>query len=89
MQKEVPQYILDKLDFNEDKIRECLREIREIRSEIMVSNTYIPEIERLLSDEKYRILLAISKSKNKKEAYRLLNMNERTFYRKIRKYKIT
>jgi len=91
MKKEVSEYVLERLDFNENKLRECLKEIREIRSGIFsvkIDTSNIPDIKRLLGSEKYRIITALCLTDNRKAAYKLLNMNERTFYRKLKNYKI-
>ena len=44
---------------------------------------------QMLSSEKYRIELAIKLTKNDQAAITLLNLRERTFYRKIKGYGIT
>ena len=82
--KEPTDYLLERLDFNEDRIRDCLQEIKDIRSSIRE----VPDILKLLSSERYRIKTALNMTKNKKKAYAMLNMNERTFYRKLKEYNL-
>ena len=43
---------------------------------------------KLLSSEKARIEFALKNTKSRKEVYMMLQMPERSFYRKLRKYKL-
>jgi len=46
-------------------------------------------IKKMLSDEKYRIEIAIQLTQNDQKAMGLLDMAERTFYHKLKSYGIT
>jgi DNA-binding NtrC family response regulator len=43
---------------------------------------------QLLGSEKYRIETALKIVKTNKQATEILNMNERTYFRKLKKYKL-
>ena len=89
--KEISEYILQRLDFNENKVRECLKDIKDIRKEvgeIVIRPSRIPEIMKLLSDERYRMVIALGFTNNRRETRKLLGMTERTFYRKLKKYEL-
>jgi len=91
MAKEIKAYLLERIDFNEDKIRECLKDFEKLRTEVKDTAFSIedfPDVMKLLSDEKYRMETAIKLTSNKKAAFELLRMNERTFYRKLIVYNI-
>jgi len=83
------KYTLDRLDYNENKINEALKEIKDLRDALVLDKEEIPvNISMLLKDEKYRMITAISLSKTNIEASIMLGISERSFYRKIKEYNI-
>jgi len=90
--------ILDRLDFNESRIREGLKDIKEIRKVVGNLKKYkrITEIVKsdddlllkILKSEKARIKLALELVKFKKDAAKLLGFSERTMYRKLKEYNL-
>lgn len=82
-------YTLKRLDFNETKIRESLQDIADLKLNLEIQNKF-PEIGilELLSSEKYRFKVAIDLAKNNIEAAKMLGTTERTFYRKIKEFKL-
>lgn len=79
---------LERLDYNENKINEALKDIKSMR-QALVFDTSKYDLKKLLSDESYRYRIAITLSKTNKEACSLLNTTERTFYRKLKEYRLT
>ena len=80
--REPSEYVLERLAFNEERVSDCLKEIRETRAFLNDSL----DVLKLLGSERLRIVTALYMTRNKKEAYKLLKMNERTFYRKLKEH---
>jgi len=78
--------VLDRLDYNEKRIREVLKDIHELKFKILVCEGN--SIMEVLSSEKSRIELALTVTNLKKEAAELLGMSYRTLHRKLIEYKI-
>jgi len=87
--EDIIDYTLKRLDFNETKIRDSLRDIEYLKLNLEMQNKF-PEIGilELLSSERYRFEVAIDLAKNNIEAAEMLGTTERTFYRKIKEFKL-
>jgi len=87
--EDIIDYTLKRLDFNETKIRDSLRDIEDLKLNLEMQNKF-PEIGilELLSSERYRFEVAIDLAKNNIEAAEMLGTTERTFYRKIKEFKL-
>lgn len=94
MQKEIKTVILERLDFNEKRIRDCMKEIRNCEKENesirlnIISYKEGFDAHKLLTDEKHRVFTAISMTKNNNNAAKLLNISIRTLQRKLKNYNI-
>ena len=87
---EVPEYILKKLDTLEGRIRILEGAVvSEVEKEIVteVESIYITDhdLDRLLKDEGYRLAIAISLSKTRKETFERMGIGERKGYRLIKR----
>lgn len=86
------KYTLDRLDFNEKKLKEVTQELEGLRTTMLINHNVGSvdnvNIKQLLGDEKYRCEIAVLLTKNFVAASKLLNVSERTFYRKLKEYKI-
>lgn len=78
--------ILERIDYNESKIKVILEDLKALKAQTYLDGEV--DVKKILSDEKYRMCIALKISNNNIEASELLNMSERTFYRKLRKYKL-
>lgn len=79
--------------FLQKKIANVKQQLTDIEEELQNLEPSTPlkggfDTRLLLTSEKYRIQVAIEITKNNLEAKELLNMNERTFYRRVKKYKL-
>lgn len=83
---EAVEFALEKLEYQKKKIDVILNDIEDIKNKLLCQTN--EGFMRLLRDEKYRIEVALSISKSKKEACVKLGMGERTFYRKLAEYNL-
>lgn len=74
--------ILDRIDFNEKRVREVLRYLNSIREQLR------PNANVNMFNEKFRIETALGLSKTKEDAAIMCEMSLRTFYRKLKEYGI-
>ena len=95
------EYTLKRLDFHENNLRAVLNEIHNIKTDINeyinsfnvklkdnIKNNVDVDVDKILNDESYRMEIALSKTTSHTKACHLLGMNKRTFYRKLKDYKI-
>jgi hypothetical protein len=86
---DIVEHAINRIEFNEHKINESLKELKELKDNLIVKYKH-PEIDikRLLQDEKYRYIIALKLSKNNVETAKLLGTTERTFYRKMNEFNL-
>lgn len=82
----------DRIDWNENRVHEILKELKELKSKIQVQialdNEVEPDIVKMF-DEKFRIQYALKLTNNKRrEAANLLKMSERNLYRLMNEHKL-
>lgn len=84
--------IYERIDFNESRIREVIKDLHGLR---LIIDNLKPDIEKidlpyddiirnLLISEDFRVKYAIMISKYFRDAAKLLGMSERNFYRKLK-----
>lgn len=87
--KNIINYALERLDFNEAKINKSLQEIKDLKLNLEIQAKFHEiNILELLQSEKYRYKIAIHLAKNNIEAAKILGTTERTFYRKIKELEL-
>ena len=89
----INKLVFDKIKQNEEKINESLRLMNEAQKEISFLKLNFKEgmlfdSFKLITSEKYRIETAILITDSIKKAANMLNMSERSLYRKRIKYNI-
>jgi len=87
--------ILDRINWNEDRVRDIQKELSALKDEIKTSEMIEKENNEdnfdiiSMFDEKYRLLTALKLSdKKRRQAAKLCQMSERNFYRLLVKYNI-
>ena len=79
------EFLKHKTDRLEVMLIEIRKEINRMELKGLRENY---DIKRLISDEKYRIRVALTECKTNSEAAKLLQISERTLYRKMLNYGI-
>jgi DNA-binding transcriptional ArsR family regulator len=71
---------------NEFRVIQVLKDLERMKRNIRFGNER--DILRLLSDELYRVEIAVEMSSSNEEASIMLGMSDRTFYRKLQQVKL-
>ncbi len=79
--------LLEQVLLSENKMKEIEKELLTIKS-ILQTNLEDNVEPQMMFDESYRIKVALKTTSDRKEAARLLQICERSLYRKIKKYKL-
>jgi len=84
--------LLDRIDWNENRVYNSLKELKELKEiitvQIALDNEIEPDVIKMF-DEKFRILYALKLTKDKRRpAAKMLKMSERNLYRLMKEYKI-